>query len=77
MGRKPATGRFETHEELVARVWQFEDNGGMSMAEISRNCEVSPTTVKNILAAGRPDDEPVMGNQFPDDYTPDDPAEKA
>ena len=49
MSRKPATGRFQTREELVAEVWQRYLNTPSNVAQIARFARVSETTIHNIL----------------------------
>ena len=54
MSRKPATGRFQTREELVAEVWQRYLNTPSNVAQIARFARVSTTTVANILKKTKP-----------------------
>ncbi len=53
-GRKPATGRFQTREELVAEVWQRYRHTPCNVAQIARFARVSETTVHNIIKKGNP-----------------------
>ena len=48
-GRKKATGRFDTRQELIARVCHYYNCGGMSDAQIGKSVKVSATTVASIV----------------------------
>lgn len=52
--RRQVTGRFDTHEELAAYVWAVWSNTPAKQADIARQCQVSQTTVSNILKKGKP-----------------------
>lgn len=50
-GRKPATGRYSTREELCQAIWQKHVNTSSSQADIARSCRVGQGVVAKILAA--------------------------
>jgi DNA-binding transcriptional regulator LsrR (DeoR family) len=55
VGRKKATGRFDDRESLIDFVCSKYHQTPLAQAEIARMCQVSETTVANILdkAEGR------------------------
>lgn len=60
-GRKPATGRFETREELCAWVWRWYLGTKASATDIAAQCGVTPPTVHKILNTreGYPEEKEV------------------
>lgn len=48
-GRKQATGRYDTREELEHWVRTWYRVSAMNQAQLARACGVSATTVANIL----------------------------
>ncbi len=52
-GRKKATGRFKTREELEQHVWYLYRNTSCNQAQIARNVGVSDTTVANIVMGSK------------------------
>lgn len=54
MPRHQTTGRFQTRDELIEWVWQAWEKTPACIADIARQCRVSPTTVANILKKGSP-----------------------
>lgn len=53
-GRKPTTGRYETREELEARVTELYYHTPAKPSQIARMCRVSEPVVHKILNARRP-----------------------
>lgn len=53
-GRRPSTGRFDSREELEAWVWHFWTHTPACIADVARQCRVSPGVVSKILDKGRP-----------------------
>lgn len=48
-GRPRAKGRFDTRDELEERVEYLWKETDCQQAQIARNCQVSETTVANII----------------------------
>ena len=51
-GRPKTTGKYDTTEELVSNVWFFFKS--QNQAQVARTCQVSETTVANILKQKKP-----------------------
>lgn len=66
-GRRRTTGRFDTREELLERVWFYHLYTDLPDAGIARSVGVSSTLVSKILASkeGRPAEEPHLRSRAP------------
>ena len=47
--RPHATGKFDTHEELVQNALRLRKDRKMSYQSVARNCGISKTTAEKIL----------------------------
>ena len=53
-GRKQATGRYETRQELVEATWRLYDLPDTSQADVAKATGVSARTTATILSEPRP-----------------------